>query len=151
MSENLLILISPSVLSQPRPQRYYVNGLNGGSIIIIILIRRQSGSAEAWKPRDGEGSSSFFNVFYDLGQIVWSMCTLHVSVTESGNSRQGREGRTIADTGYWWTAMCPALCRMIWFNPHTKQGTRITPILQMRKRKPRDSKLTELGGRGDRV
>ena len=96
MSENLLILISPSVLSQPRPQRYYVNGLNGGSIIIIILIRRQSGSAEAWKPRDGERSSSFFNVFYDLGQIVWSMCTLHVSVTESGNSRQGREGRTIA-------------------------------------------------------
>lgn len=36
MSENLLILIIPSVLSQPRPQRYYVNGSNGRRVTIIL-------------------------------------------------------------------------------------------------------------------
>lgn len=33
MSENLLILIILSVQSQPRPQSYYANGLNGRSVI----------------------------------------------------------------------------------------------------------------------
>ena len=37
-------------------------------------MRRQTGSAEAWKAGDGGVAFYFFtNVFCDLGQIVWSV------------------------------------------------------------------------------
>lgn len=56
-------------------------------------MRRQSGSAAAWKPGDGGVSSYFFtNVFCDLGQIVGSV--QHLALSKWSLAMQGRERKT---------------------------------------------------------
>ena len=57
-------------------------------------MRRQTGSAEAWKAGDGGVASYFFtNVFCDLGQIVWSVWK-HLALSERSLAMQGGERKT---------------------------------------------------------